>query len=128
MKRTVQDFAALCGGRYSGENRAYSGVSTDTRSLQSGEIYLALRGPRFDGNEFLAVAAAAGAAAAVVDRAVAAPPLPVIEVDDGQAALTRVAAAWRNRFTQPLIGIAGSNGKTTVKEMTASILAPRAAT
>jgi UDP-N-acetylmuramoyl-tripeptide--D-alanyl-D-alanine ligase len=127
MKRTVQDFAALCGGRYGGDDRAYSGVSTDTRSLQSGEIYLALRGPRFDGNEFLAVAAAAGAAAAVVDRAVTAPPLPVIEVADGQAALSRAAAAWRGRFAQPLVGIAGSNGKTTVKEMSASILAQRGA-
>ncbi len=52
MKRTLQAFAALCGGRFSGEDRAYSGVSTDTRSLRAGEIYLALRGPRFDGNEF----------------------------------------------------------------------------
>ncbi len=127
MKRTVREFADLCGGRFSGEDRAHSGVSTDTRSLQAGEIYLALRGPRFDGNEFLAVAAAAGAAAAVVDRPVSAPPLPVIEVADGQAALSRAAAAWRGKFSQPLIGIAGSNGKTTVKEMTASILAQRGA-
>ena len=96
MKRTLQTFAALCDGRFSGEDRAYSGVSTDTRSLRSGEIYLALRGPRFDGNEFLVGAAAAGAAAAVVDRAIPAPPLPVIEVQDGQAALSRAAAAWRS--------------------------------
>ncbi|MEO8315638.1 MAG: UDP-N-acetylmuramoyl-tripeptide--D-alanyl-D-alanine ligase [Pseudomonadota bacterium] len=118
-------FAALCGGHFNGEDRAYTGVSTDTRSLRAGEIYLALRGPRFDGNEFLGTAAAAGAVAAVVDRAVTSPPLPVIEVADGQAALSRAAAGWRAGFSAPLLGIAGSNGKTTVKEMTSSILAQR---
>jgi UDP-N-acetylmuramoyl-tripeptide--D-alanyl-D-alanine ligase len=126
MKRTLRTFAAHCGGRFSGEDRAYTGVSTDTRSLRSGEIYLALRGPRFDGNEFLDGAAAAGAVAAVVDRAVASP-LPLIEVADGQQALSRAAAAWRAEFRAPVVGIAGSNGKTTVKEMTSSILAQRGA-
>jgi UDP-N-acetylmuramoyl-tripeptide--D-alanyl-D-alanine ligase len=123
MKRTLREFAVMCGGRFSGEDRGYTGVSTDTRSLQAGEIYLALRGPRFNGNEFLGNAAAAGAAAAVIDRPVSAPPLPVIEVGDGQMALTMAAAAWRHGFMRPLVGIAGSNGKTTVKEMTAAILA-----
>jgi UDP-N-acetylmuramoyl-tripeptide--D-alanyl-D-alanine ligase len=125
MKRTLRGFATLCGGRFDGEDRAYTGVSTDTRTVGAGEIYLALRGPRFDGNEFLGMAAAAGAVAAVVDRAVTAPPLPVIEVADGQAALSQAAAGWRAGFTAPLVGIAGSNGKTTVKEMTSSILAQR---
>jgi UDP-N-acetylmuramoyl-tripeptide--D-alanyl-D-alanine ligase len=125
MKRTLRTFAALCGGRFSGEDAVFTGVNTDTRSLRAGEIYLALRGPRFDGNEFLDQAAAAGAVAAVVDRAVTAPPLPVIEVTDGQAALTRAAAGWREGFSAPVVGVAGSNGKTTVKEMTSSILAQR---
>src|SRR5689334_20168381 len=124
MNRTLRDFAALCGGRYQGEDRAYRGVATDTRTLQPGQIYLALRGPRFDGNEFIAAAAAAGAVAAVVDRPVAAA-LPLIEVADGQAALTRAAAGWRARFGGVVVGVAGSNGKTTVKEMTSSILAQR---
>jgi UDP-N-acetylmuramoyl-tripeptide--D-alanyl-D-alanine ligase len=127
MKRTLRTFATLCGGRFAGEDRAYVGVSTDTRTLRAGEIYLALRGPRFDGNEFLGRAAAAGAAAAVVDRAVAPPPLPLIEVADGQVALSQAAAGWRAKFKSPLVGIAGSNGKTTVKEMTSSILAQRGA-
>ncbi|HTQ35593.1 MAG TPA: UDP-N-acetylmuramoyl-tripeptide--D-alanyl-D-alanine ligase [Steroidobacteraceae bacterium] len=125
MKRTLRDFAALCGGRYAGTDLAYTGVGTDTRSLARGEIYLALRGPRFDGNEFLDAAAAAGAVAAVVDRTAAAAPLPLIEVEDGQAALTRAAALWRARYPHPLIGVGGSNGKTTAKEMTAAILARR---
>lgn len=123
MKRTLRDFASLCGGRYSGPDLSYSGVSTDSRTLSPGAIYLALRGPRFDGNDFLGGAASAGAVAAVVDKPVASAPLPLIEVDDGQAALTRAGALWRTRFAGPLIGVAGSNGKTTVKEMTAAILA-----
>jgi UDP-N-acetylmuramoyl-tripeptide--D-alanyl-D-alanine ligase len=125
VKRTLKAFAASCGGHYEGADLAYTGVSTDTRAVTAGEVYLALRGPRFDGNEFLAAAAAAGAVAAVVDRPVAAPPLPLIVVADGQAALTRAAAAWRAQYTQPLIGVAGSNGKTTVKEMLAAIMAQR---
>jgi UDP-N-acetylmuramoyl-tripeptide--D-alanyl-D-alanine ligase len=125
MKTSLREFATLCGGRYAGEDRAYSGVSTDTRSLQAGQIYLVLRGPRFDGNDFLQVAAAAGAAAAVIDRAVVDPPLPVIEVDDGQQALSTAARGWRAQFRHPVVGVAGSNGKTTVKEMTAAILAQR---
>ena len=83
-----------------------------------GEIYLALRGPRFDGNEFLEAAASAGAVAAVVDRPVRNAPLPLIEVDDGQLALTRAASNWRASFKGVVVGVAGSNGKTTVKEMT----------
>ena len=128
MKRTLRDFASLCGGRYAGADLAYSGVGTDTRTLSPGEIYLALRGPRFDGNDFLDAAASAGAVAAVVDRPVTAAPLPLIEVDDGQAALTRAASLWRARFTGPVVGVGGSNGKTTVKEMIAAILGRTGAT
>lgn len=125
MKRTLREFARLCGGRYTGEDREWTAVNNDTRTLAPGQIYLALRGARFDGNEFLPHAAAAGAVAAVIDRPFESPPLPVIEVDDGQAALTRAATAWREQFSAPVVGVAGSNGKTTVKEMTAAILARR---
>ncbi len=125
MNRTLRDFATLCGGRYSGEDLPYNGVGTDTRTLAAGEIYLALRGPNFDGNNFLDAAAKAGAVAAVVDRKTGNAALPLIEVADGQAALTRAAAGWRARYTAPVVGVAGSNGKTTVKEMTAAILARR---
>ncbi|HMA12741.1 MAG TPA: UDP-N-acetylmuramoyl-tripeptide--D-alanyl-D-alanine ligase [Steroidobacteraceae bacterium] len=127
MNRTLKDFAMLCGGSFTGEDRAYSGVGTDTRALRAGEIYLALRGPRFDGNDFVAAAAAAGAVAAVVDRPVAGAALPLISVADGQAALTAAARGWRDRFGGVVVGVAGSNGKTTVKEMTAAILAQRGA-
>jgi UDP-N-acetylmuramoyl-tripeptide--D-alanyl-D-alanine ligase len=125
MKRTLDDFAMLCGGRYAGEDLAYTGVNTDTRTLARGELYLALRGPRFDGNDFLDAAARAGAVAAVVDRPRATSPLPLIHVDDGQAALMRAAAGWRARYPHPVVGVGGSNGKTTAKEMTAAILVRR---
>ncbi|MEP7312119.1 MAG: UDP-N-acetylmuramoyl-tripeptide--D-alanyl-D-alanine ligase [Pseudomonadota bacterium] len=128
MKRTLQEFARLCGGRLHGEDRGYAAVSTDTRALQPGDLYLALRGPRFDGNDFLDVATTAGAAGAVVDRAEPREGLPLIIVADGQAALTRAAAGWRAQYPGVVVGVAGSNGKTTVKEMTAAILAQAGST
>jgi UDP-N-acetylmuramoyl-tripeptide--D-alanyl-D-alanine ligase len=125
MKRTLTHLARLCGGRFAGEDREWTGVNNDTRTLQPGQVYLALRGPRFDGNDFLQAAADAGAVAAIIDRPEASPPLPVIEVDDGQAALTRAATGWRTAFDGPVVGVAGSNGKTTTKEMIAAILSRR---
>ena len=125
MNRMLRDLATLCGGRFTGEDRPWTTVNNDTRTLQPGQVYLALRGERFDGHQFLQAAAAAGAVAAIVDSAVEDAPLPLVVVDDTQVALTRAAAGWRARFTGPVVGVAGSNGKTTVKEMTAAILARR---
>jgi len=121
MSRTLADFAKSCGGTLKGVDRAYTGVSTDTRTLKAGELFVALRGPRFNANDFVAAAAGAGAAGAVVDTPVASP-LAQIVVTDTQAALSSSAATWRARFSMPIVGVAGSNGKTTVKEMTAAIL------
>lgn len=121
MRRTLAEFAASCGGRLVGADGPYAGVSTDTRTIKRGELFVALRGPRFNANEFVTAAHAAGAAAAVceAEQSVA---LPQIIVPDTQRALVAAARAWRERFTIPVIGVAGSNGKTTVKEMTAAIL------
>jgi UDP-N-acetylmuramoyl-tripeptide--D-alanyl-D-alanine ligase len=121
MSRTLAHFAKSCEGTLKGTDRAYTGVSTDTRTLKAGELFVALRGPRFNANDFVAAAATAGAAGAVVDSPVASP-LAQIVVADTQTALTRSAAAWRARFSMPVVGVAGSNGKTTVKEMIAAIL------
>jgi UDP-N-acetylmuramoyl-tripeptide--D-alanyl-D-alanine ligase len=121
MMRTLAKFAEACGGRLQGADRSYSGVSTDTRTLARGELFVALRGPRFNGNEFVAAAHAAGAAGAVVD-APQATPLAQVIVAESQAALARAAQHWRGRFDIPVIGVAGSNGKTGTKEMTAAIL------
>jgi UDP-N-acetylmuramoyl-tripeptide--D-alanyl-D-alanine ligase len=118
---TLANFAQLCGGRLKGADSAYTSVSSDTRTLGKDALFVALRGPNFNGNEFVAAAHAAGAAGALVDgeQPVA---LPQIIVGDTQAALERVGNGWREQFTIPVVGVAGSNGKTTAKEMTASIL------
>jgi UDP-N-acetylmuramoyl-tripeptide--D-alanyl-D-alanine ligase len=122
MNRTLSDFARACGGELIGPDRAYAGVSSDTRTLKPGELFVALRGPRFNANEFVGAAEAAGAAGAIIDtrtdHAIA-----QILVGDTLEALTRTAVAWRDGFSLPVIGVAGSNGKTTVKEMTGAILA-----
>jgi UDP-N-acetylmuramoyl-tripeptide--D-alanyl-D-alanine ligase len=106
----------------SGEDRHFTGVSSDTRRLQRGDLFIALKGPNYDGVSFLAEAIAVGAVGAVVSRKVVTP-LPYIKVDDARLAFGRLANFWRQQFTIPVIGITGSNGKTTVKEMIAAILA-----
>jgi UDP-N-acetylmuramoyl-tripeptide--D-alanyl-D-alanine ligase len=126
MKRTLKDFAQACGGVLQGADRDYNAVSTDTRSLAGGDLFVALRGPRYNGNEFVGAAATAGAAGALVDTAQPAAngraAFAQIIVPDTQAALEKAARAWRDQFAIPVVGVAGSNGKTTAKEMTAAIL------
>ena len=97
-------------------------VHTDTRTLQAGDLFVALKGERFDANAFLADARAAGAAAAMAHGGLEAAGLPGIEAPDTLAALGALAAGWRAQFSLPLIGVTGSNGKTTVTQMIASIL------
>jgi len=97
-------------------------VHTDTRTLRAGDLFVALRGERFDAHEFLAQAQAAGAVAAIADHGLAEAGLPGLQVPDTRVALQQLAAAWRARQTLPLIGVTGSNGKTTVTQMIASIL------
>jgi UDP-N-acetylmuramoyl-tripeptide--D-alanyl-D-alanine ligase len=121
MKRTLGWLAQACGGELIGADRAYSGVSSDTRTLKHGELFAALRGPRFNANDFVAAAQAAGAAGALVDTRVE-HSITQILVNDTLQALQVSSAAWRAQFTLPVVGVAGSNGKTTCKEMTAAIL------
>jgi len=99
-------------------------VHSDTRTLLPGDLFVALRGERFDGNQFLAQARAAGAAAALCSDAPAlrAAGLPGLVVSDSRRALGELAAGWRAQFRLPLIAVTGSNGKTTVTQMIASIL------
>jgi UDP-N-acetylmuramoyl-tripeptide--D-alanyl-D-alanine ligase len=121
MKRTLSDFAQAVGGQLHGTDREYQAVSSDTRTLAGGDLFIALRGPRYNANEFVAGAITAGAAGALVDtlQPVA---IPQIVVPDTQAALEKAGHAWRSQFSIPVVGVAGSNGKTTAKEMTAAIL------
>jgi UDP-N-acetylmuramoyl-tripeptide--D-alanyl-D-alanine ligase len=99
----------------------FQGVSTDSRSVGDGELFVALKGENFDGHEYVAGAAARGAAAAVVSRVVDAN-ISQIVVGDTMAAYGRIGQLWRSRFSIPTLALTGSNGKTTVKEMLRSIL------
>ena len=122
MRRTLGDLAHACGGRLFGADRTYTGISTDTRTIGAGELFVALHGPNFNGNDFVEAAAKAGAAGAVVDAQLPAAISQII-VPNAQKALEKASHAWRETFAIPLVGVAGSNGKTTVKEMIATILA-----
>ncbi len=116
--------AHAIGARHIGTNAVFDRVTTDTRDLRPGDLFVGIRGERFDGQAFADQALAAGAAAVMVEAGaqILTPNARVIEVDDSRLALGRLAAFWRGQFFCPLIAVTGSNGKTTVKEMLASIL------
>jgi UDP-N-acetylmuramoyl-tripeptide--D-alanyl-D-alanine ligase len=147
---TKDELAAATGGRWMGAPPAeLAGVSTDTRTLGPGALFVALRGEKFDAHDYLAEAASRGAAAAVVAEAYLgrpstpaslrdaqprgepseAPdaPLPLLAVPDTLAALGAIARFHRRRFRIPVVGVTGSNGKTTTREMIAAILGTRGA-
>ena len=108
-------------GRGGSNDVRFRGVSTDSRRDCAGTLFFALRGPNFDGHDHVEAAARAGAVAAVTERPADAG-LPRLVVPDARHALGRLAHAWRRRFDVPFVAVTGSNGKTTVKEMIASIL------
>jgi len=118
--------AAATNGTLHGDNPAFSGVSTDSRAVAAGELFVALRGEHFDGHQFVAAAQTRGAVAALVDaqaeEALKDLGLPLVRVADTRLALGALAADWRARFSLPLVAVTGSNGKTTTKEMLASIM------
>jgi UDP-N-acetylmuramoyl-tripeptide--D-alanyl-D-alanine ligase len=118
---SLADCAAQVGGRLTGADAVFDGVVTDSRGSCRGQLFVALRGERFDGHDYVAKAAENGAAAAMVEHPVDCD-LPQWVVTDTLAGLGRLAAAWRNRIPARVVAITGSNGKTTVKEMVAAIL------
>ena len=101
----------------------FDSVSTDSRTAGAGALFVALRGERFDAHDFLAQVAAAGASAVVAEQLPEGFALPALVVPDTLVALGQIANSWRAQFAIPVIGVTGSNGKTTVKEMIAAILA-----
>lgn len=103
-------------------NPHFSGLSTDTRTVGQGDLFIALRGDNFDAHDFIDAAIDQGAAAIVVSTLPAQIRVPTLLVADTRAALGSIAGGWRRRFDCPLIAVTGSNGKTTVKEMIAAIL------
>ncbi len=117
---------AVDGVRF-GENSWIHDVSTDSRAITDGCLFVALRGERFDGHQFVRDAVNSGAAGALVDQSMDVA-VPQVVVDDTEIALGQLAAKWRGRFDSPLVAVTGSNGKTTVKEMIGTILSEEAPT
>jgi UDP-N-acetylmuramoyl-tripeptide--D-alanyl-D-alanine ligase len=121
--------AQATGGTALHGNPVFVAVSTDSRKIGASELFVALAGENFDGHDYVAQVLAHGAAAAMVTTAWAerhGAGLPLLAVRDTRLGLGALAAAWRARFTIPVIGVTGSNGKTTVKEMCAAILREQA--
>ena len=127
MNGSLQDAATNMGGTLQGADRNFAGVSTDTRTIADGELFFALQGPNFDGHDYVGTAAAAGAAGAVVSRLLD-DDIAQIQVDDTKLALGQLGAAWRAGKELLVVGITGSNGKTTLKEMIAACLTATAPT
>jgi len=119
---TLQQAAKILDAELVGNAQiSFDAVSIDSRKIAAGDLFIALQGPNFDGHKFVAAAAEQGAVAAVVSRQVESD-IPQLIVADTRLALGRLAAAWRSKFQGRLIGVTGSNGKTTVKEMLACIM------
>jgi len=127
MLANLSEAATCMHGVVHGEDRPFQGVSTDTRTVREGELFFALQGPNFDGRDYVSVACDRGAAGAVVST-LTDDDIPQIRVDDTKAALGRFASAWRHEHDVSVIGVTGSNGKTTLKEMIAACLARKAPT
>jgi len=122
MTTLAQAHALLPDSALIGDDVAIKRVHSDTRSLEPGDLFVALKGERFDAHDFMPQARAAGAVAALAERGFTQAGLPGLLVRDTRQALGQLAAAWRARMDLPLIAVTGSNGKTTVTQMIASIL------
>ncbi len=118
---SLNQAAEVIGAQPLNDNLSFKGVSTDTRSIEGGELFVALQGEHFDAHDYVDSAAKHGAVAAIVSRNVETS-IPLLLVKDTRVALGRLASHWASRFAIPIAAITGSNGKTTVKEMVASIL------
>ena len=128
---TLAAAAESINGTLYGSDHEFDGVSTDTRTLRRGELFVALQGPNFDGRDYVAQARDKGAVGAVVDALVEdedALSVAQVVVSDSKRALGQLGAAWRNQTGATVIGVTGSNGKTTLKEMTARCVATLAPT
>ena len=112
-------------GSLIGDDSAFDCVGTDSRAVRPGQLFVALKGERFDGHDYAKQALEQGAAAVVLEKNTA-NLSPAIVVEDSYLALGQLAAHWRAKFAIPVVAITGSNGKTTVKEMLSAILAVKA--
>ncbi len=121
MKYSLTEIENITSGKLFGKDIVAHGLSTDTRTLSKGELFVALSGENYDAHEFISTGKASLAAGVIVDRKLEIN-LPQIVVNDTCIALQDIARAWRNNFSIPVIGITGSNGKTSVKEFIKYIL------
>ena len=121
---SLSQIAPLLEAEMFGGDASFGSVSSDTRTLTPGDLFVALQGTNFDGHDYLETARERGAVAVLVSRAISGG-LPGLRVRDTKIALGRLAAFWRQHSAAPLIGVTGSNGKTTVKEMIAATLGRR---
>lgn len=124
IRMGLAEAAAAIGAQCLGDDVEFRGCHTDSRTLVAGSLFVALRGPNFDGHRYVAAARSRGARAALVSD-LRAYDLPVMRVDDTVHGLGALAHHWRRGHRMPMVAITGSNGKTTVKEMVASILRQR---
>lgn len=124
---TASEIAKVTGGRLIGADVSVTGVSTDTRTIEKGMLFVAVRGESFDGNDFIDTAAEKGAAAVISDRAEGAEShsVPVILVKDSRAAQLALAHYHRMRFPVKLVGVTGSVGKTSTKDMVYAVLSAK---
>ncbi|MDH5181348.1 MAG: Mur ligase domain-containing protein, partial [Gammaproteobacteria bacterium] len=107
----LSEAAVATGGEVMGADVLFTGAGTDTRTIKSGELFIALRGPNFDGHDFVQQAQEKGATAVLVDHAMDID-IPMLVVKDTRIAMGKLAHAWRKRFNIPVIAVTGSNGKT----------------
>ena len=121
---TLGEVGSMTGGVLYGKDAAVDGVSIDSRALQAQELFVALRGEKFDGHDFLEASREHGASGALVERRIDVP-LPQILVEDTFEGLLDLAAAWRRRCSPTMIALTGSNGKTTTRMMIVEILKRR---
>ena len=116
----LQQAAQYLNTTYRGPDVLLTGVSTDTRTLAAGDLFVALRGPNFDGHDYIQQAIEKGAVAMMLEQK-AQIPIPVVQVENTRQSLGQLAKAWRKQMDVTLVAVTGSNGKTSVKEMLASI-------
>ncbi len=121
----LSELTGALSARLVSADASFDGVSIDSRAIKPGQLFIALTGPRFDGHDYLNEVAAKGAVAALVEREVAGSTLPQLLVSDTRQALGQLGALNRAIYTHPVAAVTGSSGKTTVKEMLASILRTR---
>jgi UDP-N-acetylmuramoyl-tripeptide--D-alanyl-D-alanine ligase len=118
---SLTELTRLLGTPAPAKEFTFNGLSKDTRSIMPGNLYVAIKGENFDGHDYVEEAFLKGASIALVDRIITSP-IPQVVVPDTLLALGKIGEAWRDRFSLPLVGVTGSNGKTTLKNMIASIM------